>query len=85
MAAVVDQDRRDVVQKGSLPPALLHMGSWSEREWRARVEAVLSGGAHVERARAMAAQLAAEDGVDAAVAAIEGIARGRLPGSGRSG
>lgn len=36
-------------------------------------------------ARAMAAQLAAEDGVDAAVAAIEGIARGRLPGSGRSG
>ena len=50
------------------------MGSWPEREWGTRVEAVLSGGAHVERPRAMAAQLA-----------VEGIARGRLPGSGRSG
>ena len=81
----MDQDRGDVVQKGSLAPAPFPMGSWPAREWGTRVEAVLSGGAHVERPRAVAAPLAAEDGVDAAVAAIEGIARGRLPGSGRSG
>jgi hypothetical protein len=81
----VDQDRGEVVQKGSLAPAPFSMGSWPEREWGTRVEAVLSGGAHVERPRAVAAPLAAEDGVDAAVAAIEGIATGRLPGSGRSG
>jgi sterol 3beta-glucosyltransferase len=66
-------------------PAPLPMGSWSAREWGHRIDAVLGGNVHVERARGMATQLSAEDGVDTAVEAIQEIARGRLPGSGRSG